>query len=89
MVPVVVDGASEPGQTSPERMRNPADGRGKWNVVVLLLTSSSRKSILPVVEELNGLVSYPVQYEGEESSYNVFYTRAAPTNRRSCGGLLS
>ena len=37
-------------------------------------TSVSRKSVLPVIEELNGLLFYPVQYEGEESSKNVFYT---------------
>src|ERR1043165_6368352 len=36
-------------------------------------TSVSRKSVLPVFEELNGLLFYPVQYEGEESSRNVFY----------------
>ena len=41
-------------------------------------TSVSRKSALPVLEELNGLMFYPVQYEGEESSKNVFYTGAAP-----------
>lgn len=41
-------------------------------------TSVSRKSVLPVVEELNGILFYPVQYEGEESSKNVFYTGAAP-----------
>ena len=41
-------------------------------------TSVSRKSVLPVIEELNGLLFYPVQYEGEESSKNVFYTGAAP-----------
>ena len=40
-------------------------------------TSVSRKSALPVLEELNGLMFYPVQYEGEESSKNVFYTGAA------------
>ena len=40
-------------------------------------TSVSRKSVLPVFEELNGLLFYPVQYEGEESSWNVFYTGAA------------
>ena len=39
-------------------------------------TSVSRKSVLPVIEELNGLLFYPVQYEGEESSKNVFYTGA-------------
>lgn len=44
-------------------------------------TSVSRKSVLPVVEELNGLLFYPVQYEGEESSKNVFYTGAAPNQQ--------
>ncbi len=37
--------------------------------------------MLPVFEELNGLLFYPVQYEGEESSYNVFYTGAAPNQQ--------
>jgi urea transport system substrate-binding protein len=41
----------------------------------------SRKSVLPVVEELNGLLFYPVQYEGEELSKNVFYTGAAPNQQ--------
>ena len=44
-------------------------------------TSVSRKSVLPVIEELNGLLFYPVQYEGEESSNNVFYTGAAPNQQ--------
>ncbi|OQX70032.1 MAG: urea ABC transporter substrate-binding protein [Sorangiineae bacterium NIC37A_2] len=44
-------------------------------------TSVSRKSVLPVFEELNGLLFYPVQYEGEESSFNVFYTGAAPNQQ--------
>ena len=44
-------------------------------------TSVSRKSALPVLEELNGLLFYPVQYEGEESSKNVFYTGAAPNQQ--------
>jgi len=44
-------------------------------------TSVSRKSVLPVVEEANGLLFYPVQYEGEESSKNVFYTGAAPNQQ--------
>ncbi|PFG64223.1 amino acid/amide ABC transporter substrate-binding protein, HAAT family [Thioclava sp. ES.031] len=44
-------------------------------------TSVSRKSVLPVLEELNGLLFYPVQYEGEESSRNVFYTGAAPNQQ--------
>lgn len=44
-------------------------------------TSVSRKSVLPVVEELNGILFYPVQYEGEESSKYVFYTGAAPNQQ--------
>ncbi|MBS7803188.1 urea ABC transporter substrate-binding protein [Rhizobiales bacterium TNE-4] len=44
-------------------------------------TSVSRKSVLPVVEELNTVVFYPVQYEGEESSKNIFYTGAAPNQQ--------
>ena len=44
-------------------------------------TSVSRKSVLPVIEELNGVLFFPVQYEGEESSKNVFYTGAAPNQQ--------
>jgi urea transport system substrate-binding protein len=44
-------------------------------------TSVSRKSVLPVFEELNSMLFYPVQYEGEESSRNVFYTGAAPNQQ--------
>ena len=53
------------------------------NVAVIFgcWTSVSRKSVLPVIEELNGLLFYPVQYEGEESSKNVFYTGAAPNQQ--------
>lgn len=55
----------------------------KENVEVIFgaWTSVSRKSVLPVIEELNGLLFYPVQYEGEESSRNVFYTGAAPNQQ--------
>jgi urea transport system substrate-binding protein len=44
-------------------------------------TSVSRKSVLPVFEELNGILFYPVQYEGQESQRNVFYTGAAPNQQ--------
>ena len=53
----------------------------KVDVIFGCWTSVSRKSVLPVIEELNGLMFYPVQYEGEESSYNVFYTGAAPNQQ--------
>ncbi len=55
--------------------------REKVDVVFGCWTSVSRKSVLPVFEELNGLLFYPVQYEGEESSKNVFYTGAAPNQQ--------
>ncbi len=44
-------------------------------------TSVSRKSVLPVFKELNNILFYPVQYEGEESERNVFYTGAAPNQQ--------
>jgi len=53
----------------------------KTAVVFGCWTSVSRKSVLPVFEELNGLLFYPVQYEGEELSKNVFYTGAAPNQQ--------
>src|SRR3982074_1552357 len=53
----------------------------KVAVVFGCWTSASRKSVLPVFEELNGLLYYPVQYEGEESSRNIFYTGAAPNQQ--------
>jgi urea transport system substrate-binding protein len=53
----------------------------KVEVIFGAWTSVSRKSVLPVIEELNGLLFYPVQYEGEESSRNVFYTGAAPNQQ--------
>lgn len=55
--------------------------KNKVDVVFGCWTSVSRKSVLPVFEELNGLLFYPVQYEGEESSKNVFYTGAAPNQQ--------
>ena len=53
----------------------------KVDVMFGCWTSVSRKSALPVLEELNALLFYPVQYEGEESSKNVFYTGAAPNQQ--------
>ncbi|WP_301331323.1 urea ABC transporter substrate-binding protein [Polycyclovorans algicola] len=55
--------------------------KDKVDVVFGCWTSVSRKSVLPVFEELNGLLFYPVQYEGEESSKNVIYTGAAPNQQ--------
>lgn len=55
--------------------------KDKVDVIFGCWTSVSRKSVLPVIEELDGLLFYPVQYEGEESSRNVFYTGAAPNQQ--------
>ncbi len=77
--PVVVDPASD-WPLFAEKARELLDVHkvaavfGNW-------TSVSRKSVLPVFEELNGILFYPVQYEGEESSRNVFYTGAAPNQQ--------
>jgi urea transport system substrate-binding protein len=79
IVPVVVDPASD-WPLFAEKARELLTVHdvdvifGNW-------TSVSRKSVLPVIEELNGLLFYPVQYEGEESSKNVFYTGAAPNQQ--------
>ncbi len=53
----------------------------KVDVMFGCWTSVSRKSVLPVIDELNGLLFYPVQYQGEESSKNVFYAGAAPNEQ--------
>ncbi len=55
--------------------------KDKVDAVFGCWTSVSRKSVLPVFEKNNGLLFYPVQYEGEESSRNVFYTGAAPNQQ--------
>jgi urea transport system substrate-binding protein len=74
--PVVVDPASN-WPLFAEKARELLE-KDKVSAVFGCWTSVSRKSVLPVFEELNGLLFYPVQYEGEESSKNVFYTGAAP-----------
>ena len=77
--PVVVDPASN-WPLFAEKARELLE-KEKVDVVFGCWTSVSRKSVLPVFEELNGLLFYPVQYEGEESSKNVFYTGAAPNQQ--------
>ncbi|GAA6145020.1 urea ABC transporter substrate-binding protein [Thalassolituus maritimus] len=77
--PVVVDPASN-WPLFAEKTRELLE-KEDVDVIFGCWTSVSRKSVLPVVEELNGLLFYPVQYEGEESSYNVFYTGAAPNQQ--------
>lgn len=77
--PVVVDPASN-WPLFAEKARQLIT-KDKVAVVFGCWTSVSRKSVLPVFEELNGLLFYPVQYEGEEMSRNVFYTGAAPNQQ--------
>jgi len=77
--PVVVDPASN-WPLFAEKARQ-LISQDKVAVVFGCWTSVSRKSVLPVFEELNGLLFYPVQYEGEELSKNVFYTGAAPNQQ--------
>jgi len=76
---IVVDPASN-WPLFAEKARELIEKR-KVSVVFGAWTSVSRKSVLPVFEELNNLLFYPVQYEGEESSKNVFYTGAAPNTQ--------
>jgi urea transport system substrate-binding protein len=76
---VVVDPASD-WPLFAEKARELIEGE-QIDAVFGCWTSVSRKSVLPVFEELNGLLFYPVQYEGEESSKNVFYTGAAPNQQ--------
>ncbi len=77
--PVVVDPASN-WPLFAEKARQLVS-QDKVAAVFGCWTSVSRKSVLPVFEELNGLLFYPVQYEGEELSKNVFYTGAAPNQQ--------
>jgi urea transport system substrate-binding protein len=77
--PVVVDPASDWPMFA-EKARQ-LISQDKVAVIFGCWTSVSRKSVLPVVEELNSVLFYPVQFEGEESSRNVFYTGAAPNTQ--------
>lgn len=77
--PVVVDPASN-WPLFAEKARQLIT-KDKVAVVFGCWTSVSRKSVLPVFKELNGLLFYPVQYEGEELEKNVFYTGAAPNQQ--------
>ena len=77
--PVVVDPASN-WPLFAERARQLL-AQDKVAAVFGCWTSVSRKSVNPVFKELNGLLFYPVQYEGEELEKNVFYTGAAPNQQ--------
>src|SRR5437899_3595952 len=77
--PVIVDPASDWDAFAKEARE--LLSKQKVAVVFGCWTSASRKSVLPVFEQLTGLLFYPVQYEGEESSRNVFYTGAAPNQQ--------
>ncbi len=78
--PVIVDPASGLGCLYRTR-HSSCSAKEKVAVVFGCWTSTSRKAVIPVFERLNGLLFYPVQHEGEESSRNVFYTGAAPNQQ--------
>jgi len=77
--PIIVDPASDWDLFAKEASE--LLSREKVAVVFGCWTSASRKSVLPIFEQLNGLLFYPVQYEGEESSRNIFYTGATPNQQ--------
>jgi urea transport system substrate-binding protein len=77
--PVVVDPASDWPRFA-EQARQLLE-RDRVAAIFGCWTSVSRKAVLPVVEELDGLLFYPVQFEGEESSRNIFYTGATPNQQ--------
>jgi urea transport system substrate-binding protein len=77
--PVIEDGASD-WPTFAEKTGKLLN-EDKVAVIFGCWTSASRKAVLPVVEQNNGLLFYPVQYEGLESSPNIFYTGAEPTQQ--------
>ena len=77
--PVIVDPASD-WDLYAEKARELLT-KEKVAVVFGCWTSASRKAVLPIFERLNGLLFYPVQYEGEESSRNIFYTGAVPNQQ--------
>ena len=78
--PIVEDGRSRFLDEFPKKARKLLSNE---KVVALFgcWTSSSRKAVLPLLEELNGLLFYPVQYEGNESSKNIVYTGATPNQQ--------
>ena len=82
--PVIEDGASD--WPTFEAKARKLISEDQVTTVFGCWTSASRKQVLPVFEELNGLLWYPVQYEGLESSPNIFYT-GATTNQQIVPGL--
>jgi urea transport system substrate-binding protein len=78
--PIVEDGRSRFTDIFPRKARKLL-AEDKVVVVFGCWTSTSRKAVLPVFEELDGLLFYPVQYEGNESSRNIVYTGAAPNQQ--------
>ena len=78
--PVVEDGASRPTTVFPKRAKTLLS-ENKVAVVFGCWSSASRKSVLPVFEESNGLLFYPASYEGNESSRNIVYTGSTPNQQ--------
>ena len=78
--PVVEDGRSRFTTVFPKKARKLLSD-SKVAAVFGCWTSSSRKAVLPIFEELNGLLFYPVQYEGNESSRNIVYVGSTPNQQ--------
>ena len=79
LVPTIEDGASD-WPTFAEKSKKLIQ-QDQVAVVFGCWTSASRKAVKPVFEQLNGLLFYPVQYEGLEQSPNIFYTGAEPSQQ--------
>ncbi len=77
--PVIADGASDPAEF--ERQARKLIQQERVNTLFGCWTSASRKAVLPVLEEFNALLWYPVQYEGLECSPNIFYTGSCPNQQ--------
>jgi len=79
IVPIVEDGTSDP-EFFAEKTRKLLE-RDEVSVIFGVWTSDSRKAILPILEGLNGLLFYPIQYEGFERSKNIFYLGSDPAQQ--------
>jgi urea transport system substrate-binding protein len=79
LVPVVMDPMSD--SVAAAEMARRMIEEERVSVIFGCWTSDCRRAVRPVVEELNGLLFYPVQYEGQESSRNVIYTGATPNQQ--------
>jgi len=82
VVPIIADGASDWDIFAAEAAKFSDPSHASYTHAVFgCWTSASRKSVLPVFEAANHMLLYPVQYEGQECSKNIFYTGATPNQQ--------